>query len=151
MDKMEVEKIIEKCRRSYKVLPTNSKDTLDSMSKREKDRLLVNLICLYYEDISELRRYLKYMEEQTNEAKQLNEKLNKELLDIREKNILLKIENKQLSIKVENSMKKNVSYRTDVDTVAINSLLEKNYSKSEIAERLGVSRQTIYRRLKENK
>lgn len=151
MDKMEVEKIIEKCRRAYKVLPTNSKDTLDSMSKREKDRLLVNLICLYYEDISELRRYLKYMEEQTNEAKQLNEKLNKELLDIREKNILLKIENKQLSIKLENSIKKNISYRTDVDTMAIHSLLEKNYSKSEIAKKLGVSRQTIYRRLKENK
>lgn len=151
MDKMEVEKIIEKCRKAYKILPKNSKDTLDSMSKREKDRLLVNLICLYYEDISELRRYLKYMEEQTNEAKQLNEKLNKELLDIREKNILLKIENKQLSIKVENSMKKNISYRTDVDTMAIHALLEQNYSKSEIAKKLGVSRQTIYRRLKENK
>lgn len=147
MDKMEVERIIKLGMDTYNHIPwcDEIKDCLTE--DIDKQALIVGLIYEVYTNGVCVESYKQSTKQLNKEIGQLNERID----SLKEENSLLKKENKQLSIKVENSMKKNISYRADVDTMAIHSLLEKNYSKSEIAERLGVSRQTIYRRLKENK
>lgn len=146
MDLMEMERIIKLGMKSYISYPSRDiKDILDNMSKTDKDRLIAGLVYRYYEDTACVKEYKKVLVDQANEIKQLNE----ELISTRGKNTFLQIENKRLSIAVENSNKKNLSYREDVDIKTITYLLQKGYSKSEVAKKLGVSRQTIYRRLEE--
>lgn len=147
MDKMEVEKIIKSGMNTYNHIPwcDEIKDCLKE--DMDKQALIVGLIYEVYTNGVCVESYKKSTKQLNKEIGQLNERID----SLKEEISLLKKENCKLASDTGNYKKKNISYRTDVDTKAINSLLEQNYSKSEIAKKLGVSRQTIYRRLKENK
>lgn len=125
------------CREIENQLP----DCLDGI---DKDNLIAGLI--YLNEIN--ARYIKLIRDSSSERdtqiKQLQEKLSK--ANSCNEKLVARVQ------ELEKSNKTSVAkeaYRNDVDSLTITSLLLKGYSKSEVAKKLGVSRQTIYRRLEE--
>ena len=148
MNKMEVERIIKLGMDTYNHKPCEDiENRLYCLRAIDKNCLIAGLIFLNHNDTTYLNFYKEMVTRQGEEIAQLKEKIN----SLQRENSFLKIDNCKLSTVTESCKKNKISYRADVDTKAIYSLLEKNYSKSEIAKKLGVSRQTIYRRLEENK
>lgn len=145
---MEVERIIKLGMDTYNHKPCEEiENGLYRVREIDKDCLIAGLIFLYNMNEGYVKLYKEMVARQGEEIAQLKEKIN----SLQRENSLLKKDSCKLSNVTESCKKNNISYRADVDTMVIHSLLEQNYSKSEIAKKLGVSRQTIYRRLEENK
>lgn len=166
MKYIDVERVLRLSMKIYNDYPCEEiEESLFRVREKDKNCIIAGLIYQNYLDTACVENYKKgyencvenykkEYEKKEEEVKQLKEKLceaDGENWSLKRKISLLEKESCKLASVTENSMKNNISYRADVDTKAIHALLEKNYSKSEIAEKLGVSRQTIYRRLKENK
>lgn len=148
MAKMEVERIIKLGMDTYNHKPCEEiEERLYRVRAIDKNCLIAGLIFLYDMNEGYVKLYKDMVTRQGEEIAQLKEKIN----SLQRENSLLNTNSCKLSTVTKSCKKNHISYRADVDTMAIHSLLEQNYSKSEIAKKLGVSRQTIYRRLEENK
>lgn len=119
--------------------------------KRNTSELIAGLVCCNYTNMAFAKNYKDACVKQEAEVKQLKAEVenmksyNRQLMER-----VKQLENDcKLLSGTDGTSNKKPSYREDVDTKAINSLLLKGYSKSEVAKKLGVSRQTIYRRLEE--
>lgn len=128
-----------------------AEDIITLYKDRDSNYLIAGLICCNYFEKKLTKAYKDAGVKLEAEVKQLKA----EMENMRSYNRQLMERVKQLENDCnilrgrENSSNKNLSYREDVDIKTITSLLQKGYSKSEVAKKLGVSRQTIYRRLEE--
>lgn len=124
------------------------------IKQNDEKRVIAGLIYLYDMEYGQAKLYKDMIGKFEKEIQQLKENLSiaQAKNDSLVKQIeMFKSENRKLSQTLKGYLEKNQSYRSDVDDETITLLLEKGYSKGEVARRLGVSRQTIYRRLKETK
>lgn len=118
---------------------------------RDSNYLIAGLICCNYSGKKLTKAYKDTGVKLEAEVKQLKEDLKN--MNNYNRHLMERVKQLENDCNIlrgrENSANKNLSYREDVDIKTITSLLQKGYSKSEVAKKLGVSRQTIYRRLEE--
>lgn len=150
MSEDQIKKIIIRGLESYQLM----KDQMDISSLLpsdgvEKDHLILGLVreCRNLLYISELR--LQGYNEKSTENRRLKEELDK-TREYNEK-LVKRIKEIEKQKVAESYLTSKPAFRGDIDNLTINTLLLNGYSKSEIAKKLGVSRQTVYRRLKEEK
>lgn len=128
-----------------------AEDITSLYRNRDTNTLIAGLVCCNYTNKEFAKVYKNACAKLEAEVKQLKADL--ENMNNYNRHLMERVKQLENDCNIlrgrENSSNKKPSYREDVDTKAINSLLLNGYSKSEVAKKLGVSRQTIYRRLEE--
>lgn len=128
-----------------------AEDITSLYRNRDTNTLIAGLVCCNYTNKEFAKVYKNACAKLEAEVKQLRADL--ENMSCYNRQLVQQVKQLENDYKIlkdrEKLSNKKSSYREEVNTKAINSLLQKGYSKSEVAKKLGVSRQTIYRRLEE--